>query len=297
MIKKYSIFTSFAIAGMILSACGSPAKTKKNPSEQINLTPADRFDLSHWKITLPVDEDGDRKVDGVSAENILTFSHPNFFYLDNAGGMVFVAPNNGALTENTNNTRSELRYMLRGENKKIRTSDAGNNFAIRGHKKANQFGAIGGRMDATLKVDHVARNTNEPNRKSAYSTVIGQIHAVKFKDSTKGLLYGNEPLKIIYKKWPDHDTGSVLWAYERNLAKEDPNRTDIVYPVWGNMRTNSESPGVDGVALGEEFSYTVNVHENTMYLTFESPSKPIAKFEINLADNICLLYTSPSPRD
>jgi len=54
----------------------------------------------------------------------------------------------------------------------------------------------------------------------------------------------------------------VFWNYERNLAKEDPNRTDIVTAVWGNVWTNSEDPGSAGIALGQPLSYVVNVYEN-----------------------------------
>ena len=56
-------------------------------------------------------------------------------------------------------------------------------------------------MDATLRVDHVAGN---PNKKPAYSVVVGQIHAMKYKNTSSGFGYGNEPLKIYYKKWPGH---------------------------------------------------------------------------------------------
>ena len=56
-------------------------------------------------------------------------------------------------------------------------------------------------MDATLRVDHVAGN---PNKKPAYSVVVGQIHAMTYNNTNSGFGYGNEPLKIYYKKWPGH---------------------------------------------------------------------------------------------
>ena len=98
--------------------------------------------------------------------------------------------------------------------------------------------------------------------------------------------YGNEPLKIYFKKFPDHDTGSVFWNYERNLAKEDPNRTDIAYPVWGNVWTNAEDPGNAGIPLGQSLSYVVNVYDDVMHLEFSTQGKPTKTFKINLADNI-----------
>ena len=286
MMKKISLLAQFSAIGLILSSCAGLDVPQESSVSVKASVPANSFDLSHWKITLPTDENNDGKVDTLSVKEVQAYFHPDFFYLNEAGGMVFTAPNKGALTENTSNTRSELRYMLSGEDKMISSHDNANNFAVRDHKNSHEFGAIGGRMDATLQVNHVAENTNHPEKKGAYSTVIGQIHAVKFKDRAKGLPYGNEPLKIFYKKWPHHETGSVFWTYERNLAKKDRNRTDIVYPVWGHTWKNTAPPGDSGVALGEDFSYTVNVHENTMHLTFESPTKDTVTYAINLANNI-----------
>ena len=277
--------TTALVTLMSLAICGAaPAQSK--PLKDKDLAPASQFDLSHWNITLPVDLDKDGKVDSVSVKELRKFSHPDFFYLDETGRMVFVAPNKGAKTKNTSNTRSELRYMLRGKNTRIKTHDGGNNFAVLARKDSDKFGSVGGRMDATLRVEHVALNAGHADKKAAYSAVVGQIHAVKYKSTKSGFGYGNEPLKIYYKKFPGHDTGSVFWTYERNLAKDDPNRTDIAYPVWGNTWENPADPGAAGVALGEEFSYTVNVHKNTMYLTFESPSKGTVKHQINLTNNM-----------
>jgi len=271
---------------IISSACLALSSASMANSSESLPVPASQFDLSHWNITLPIDLDGDGKVDSVTVKDLEDYSHPDFFYLDADNRMVFTAPNMGALTSNTSNTRSELRYMLRGKNKRVKTHSAANNFAVQARKDSDKFGAVGGRMDATLRVDHVAVNAGHPDKKAAYSAVVGQIHAVKYESTRSGFGFGNEPLKIYYKKFPGHGTGSVFWTYERNLAKDDPNRTDIVYPVWGNTWENPADPGSDGIMLGEDFSYTVNVHLNTMYLTFESPGHPTVRHQINLANNI-----------
>ena len=121
-----------------------------------------------------------------------------------------------------------------------------------------------------MRVDHVAVNAGDPTTKAAYSVVVGQIHATKYDSTRSGFGYGNEPIKIYYKKFPGHEYGSVFWNYERNLAKDDPNRNDLNVPVFGNGWTNMEDPGEAGIKLGEEFSYEINVYRNTMYLTFHS---------------------------
>ncbi|RGP41565.1 Mannuronate-specific alginate lyase [Altererythrobacter insulae] len=239
-------------------------------SSQEAAVPASQFEMKNWKITLPVDENGDGKPDEVGVAEMKRFHQPDFFYLNDDGHMVFAAPNKAATTVNSSNTRSELRQMLRGTNTRIGTRDAGNNFAVRARNGSDKFGAVGGKLEATLKVDHVALNAGDPTAKAAYSVVVGQIHAVKYDNTRSGFGYGNEPIKIYYKKFPDHEYGSVFWNYERNLAEDDPDRKDLSVPVFGGNWDGTQDPGEAGIALGEEFSYTINVHENTMYLTFHN---------------------------
>jgi len=252
--------------------------------------PADKFDLRYWKITLPMDANADGKVDEIGVQGLQKYSHADYFYLDEQGFLVFTAPNKATTTANSTNTRSELRQMYRGKNKKIKTHDRKNNFAIKANRRAKKFADIGGQLEATLKVKHVALNAKHSHKNPAYSVVVGQIHALKNKDDVKkgkGTGYGNEPLKIYYKKWPNHKTGSVFWTYERNLAKEDPDRTDIAYPVWGNTWDNPEDPGENGISLEQLFNYNVNVHGNIMYLTFRTtdPSQTV-KYKIDLSNNV-----------
>lgn len=253
-------------------------------------SPSDRFDLSFWKLTLPADADKDGKVDEIDVRNLKKYSHPDYFFVDENGWLVFTAPNKAATTANSTNTRSELRQMFRSINTSIGTHAPKNNFALRAHRRAKRFADIGGQLEATLRVLHVPGNARHPDRPSAFSVVVGQIHAVKDEKLIKkgsGFGWGNEPLKIFYKKWPGHDTGSVFWTYERNLARDNPERKDIAYPVWGNSWDNPDDPGDSGIALGQIFNYNVNVHGNVMYLTFRTtdPSWTV-RYQINLSDNI-----------
>ena len=253
-------------------------------------SPADKFDLRFWKLTLPTDDNGDGKVDEIRVGDLKRYSHPDFFHLNENGFLVFTAPNKGSTTANSTNTRSELRQMFRGRNTKIGTHDPKNNFALDAHPRAKQFADVGGQLEATLRVLHVPGRAKFPEKPSAFSVVVGQIHATKDDDQVRkgtGFGWGNEPIKVFYKKWPQHATGSVFWTYERNLAREHPDRTDIVYPVWGNAWDNPDDPGDDGIALGELFNYNINVHGNIMYLTFRTtdPSQTV-KYQIDLSNNV-----------
>lgn len=276
-----------------LMACSANEATQSNSPRDVAQNakvPATKFDLSQWKITLPLDDDQNGKIDEISVNKIQDYYHPDFFYLDDNGHMVFAAPNKAMTTSGSSNTRSELRHMLAGDTKKVKTKSFKNNFAIAKHTFADKFAQVGGKMEASLKVDHVALRAGHPNKNPAYSVVVGQIHAGKDQnliDNTKEMFgWGNEPIKIYYKKWPGHDTGSVFWNYERNLPKDDPNRTDIAYPVWGYTWDNPTDPGAEGIKLGEEFSYVINVHENIMYLEFTAEGKPTVNYQIDLSNNV-----------
>ena len=277
---------NICLLALTASAC-DVSQVQDSASDDSARVPASKFDLSHWSITLPLDLDGNDRADTIGVAEIQTYFHPDFFYLDDNGHMVFTSPNKATTSPTSTNTRSELRYhhSLTSEGSNGSSSLA-RNFALAAHENADAYASIGSRMEATLQVDHVSLNAGHPDKPPAYSVVIGQIHATSSGDKSAGFGYGNEPLKIFYKKWPHHDKGSVFWVYERNLPTDDPNRIDIPYVVWGKSWDDPADPGDSGIALGEVFSYTVNVHENTMHLVFESEDKGTVRHQINLADNV-----------
>ena len=138
----------------------------------------------------------------------------------------------------------------------------------------------GGKLTATLKVQHVS-TTGHADISSSYAVVVGQIHS--------GEGHENEPLKIYYKKFPGHTKGSVFWNYEINTLRDNSGRWDFSTAVWGydfsvvgtDATTEPEEPK-DGIELGEEFTYEVNVYKGMMYLTFTSENHPTVKFAKNL---------------
>jgi poly(beta-D-mannuronate) lyase len=274
------LFSSISVS-LLLTGCALPPPAS-------GVLPADVIDLSYWKITLPLEGRGGKARD-VDVGSINTFYHPDFFYANAERGIVFAAPNKAATTGGSSNTRSEFRQIMggySGDDPKAKR----NNFSLAANPNAEKFADIGGKLEATLKVDAVSVHAGYPNKPPAYSVVVGQIHA----GDDNGLLHstddafgwGNEPIKIYYKKWPNHATGSVFWSYEKNLPKNDPNRIDIAYPVWGNTWENPAEPGEQGIALGEEFSYVINVHDNIMYLTFTTKNQSDVKYEIDLSNNV-----------
>ncbi|MGF1711547.1 polysaccharide lyase family 7 protein [Vibrio kagoshimensis] len=252
--------------------------------------PADKFDMRNWKITIPSDINEDGKVDEIEGVAMMSYSHSDFFHLDKNGHLVFEVHNKAITTKNSKNARSELRQMPRGANfDNILTDGKLNQWALSSHPEADQYSAVGGTLEATLQVNHVSLHAKHPEKYPAHSVVVGQIHAKKHKDQIKaktGYGHGNEPLKIFYKKFPDQEYGSVFWNYERNLEKKDPNRADIAYPVWGNTWENPTEPGKAGIALGEDFSYRIEVKGTMMHLTFETARHNTVTYDIDLSKGV-----------
>ncbi|WP_034230057.1 polysaccharide lyase family 7 protein [Aquimarina pacifica] len=203
-----------------------------------------------WKILLG---------DGTKSKELINYENKDFFYLQNDGKtnwVVYKTPNSGITSKTSSNTRTEL------------------------HQKEYWKTETGGKLTGTLKVMHVS-TSGDPRVAASYSVVVGQIHS---NDGHK-----NEPLKICYKKFPGQEKGSVYWNYEINTEGDNSNRWDFSTAVWGydmsvvgpDATTNPEEPA-DGIALGEEFSYEVNVFEGIMYLTFTSEGHPTKTFTKNL---------------
>lgn len=197
---------------------------------------------------------------GVTEEDLTAFEHKDFFYTVIDGTrrwVVYKTPNSGVTSKNSSNTRTEL------------------------HEKREWTPEEGGNLTGTCKVMQVS-TSGDARVAASYSVVVGQIHS--------GEGHENEPLKIFYKKFPGHTKGSVFWNYEINTAGDDnKGRWDYSYAIWGNdMSVIGETKEVppqeptDGIELGEEFSYEVNVYDGIMYLTFKSKGHETKTFTKNL---------------
>ena len=245
--------------------------------------PAQNFEMRKWKINLPIpDTNPERKgkTMEVAAAQLNDaanpFSQPEWFYTDaKTGAMVFAAPNEAVTTPNSKNARSELRAML-NVTMPQGYKDPSTNFVVDAHKDAATYGSIGGRLSAALTVDHVSLSGNDAKR-GAHSVVVGQIHGSK-----------NEPLKIYYRKLPNHDKGSLFWSYEIN-PEVKKNRFDIYHDVFGtsDLSKADKNPRA-GIELGELFSYDVNIIDNIMNLTFtKNPgeaNEEVVTYKVNLAE-------------
>ncbi len=224
---------------------------KKKVAEQIRYASAVVPFFDHWNLILG---------DGSNAKQAIDFEDKDFFYTeqDEAGEwVVFKSPNAGSTHGTSNNTRTELAQLKKW-------SAASNNS-----------------LSATMKVMQVSA-TGDATVAASYSVVVGQIHSADGHE--------NEPLKIFYKKFPGHKKGSIFWHYEINTAGEDNSgRWDFSTPVWGYDfsvvgKTANQYPDEpeEGILLGEEFSYHIQVDNGVMTLQFRSEGHETKSFTKNL---------------
>lgn len=239
-------------------------------------TPASKFDLLGWTISVPVDSDGNGKSDQIKEKELAAgYSDENFFYLTEDGGMVFKAPIKGAKTsKNTTYTRSELREMMRRGNTQHKTKGVGgNNWVFSSSPAENQqaAGGVDGTLDATLKVDHVT--TTGVNWQTG-RVIIGQIHA-----------NDDEPIRLYYRKLPNHQKGSIYFAHEPRVGDEQ--WIDMIgnsLPNYWNQDAIPAEPE-DGIELGEKFSYRINVSGNTLAVTLMRPGKEDIMKEVDMTNS------------
>lgn len=244
------IFFLSVLSVAIISCSTKSSQEEANSQESNRKYPSDVIpSLDQWGIMF---------ADGETYGDLKKLEHQNYFYTvsDQADWVVYKAPNGGITSPNSHNTRTEL-----GE-------------------KARWTPESGGKLTGTLKVMHVS-TSGDARVAASYAVVVGQIH------SDDG--HENEPLKIFYKKFPGHTKGSVFWNYEINTEGDNSKRWDYSTAVWGyDMATIGTEPDAypsepeDGIELGEEFSYEVNVFEGIMYLTFKSEGHETKTFTKSL---------------
>ncbi|MDO6820326.1 polysaccharide lyase family 7 protein [Zobellia sp. 1_MG-2023] len=264
--KKTVSLTTFLVFSFFLILSGCKTETKKKDTEGApdtgkteetktvyasNVIPF--FD--DWKLILG---------NGSNVGHANNFENKDFFFTTNDGTnewVVFKTPNGGNTHGTSNNTRTELAQVKKWY-----------------PKTAND------KLTATLKVMNVSV-TGDARVAATHAVVVGQIHSADAHE--------NEPLKIFYKKFPGHTKGSVFWHYEINTAGDDNStRWDYSTAVWGNdfsvvgtdAITYPEEPK-EGIALGEEFSYEVEVVNGIMNLTFTSKGHETKTFTKNLIES------------
>lgn len=243
--------TSFTIALTLAVSSQAYATSQTN---------TDKFDLSSWTLSIPADENNDGKADQIKEKELVAgYTNPNFFTFNELGGMVFTAPIAGPKTsKNTTYTRSELREMLRKGDTSIPLQGVNHNnwvFSSIARSEQEKAGGADGTLEAILTVDHV---TTTGINWQIGRVIIGQIHA-----------NDDEPIRLYYRKMPNHEKGSIYFAHEPRKGFGDEQWYEMVGTLQPSYRDQAATPAepVDGIKLGEKFSYRINVTGDKLNVT------------------------------
>ena len=215
--------------------------------------------------------------------------------------MVFVCTVGGYKTStNTTYTRTELREMLRRGDTSISTSydpedePEGNGrlnnwaFSSIDYDDYDEFGGINGIMKATLAVNKVT--TTSSSTKQVGRTIIGQIHADD-----------NEPIRLYYHKLPGNENGAIYFAHETSKEGLDADH-EYWFNLLGNMIQDGDenieyadgyeggdivdtSNPVDGIALDEQFSYTIEVDGHVLMVSITQDDELLAYKEFYMVNS------------
>lgn len=225
-------------AGAVFSADVTGGADGSVPVLNSKAAPGANFDLTHWKLTLPINQAETHP----AAELTAGYAHPEFFFTAPAsGGMCFKAPNHGATTSGSHYSRSELREMLAPTGP---ASAPANNWIISTSPEAakRNTGAVDGTLRATLAVDHVSTTGD---RGKVGRVVVGQIHAPK-----------TEVIRLYYHKRPSDARGAVYFGTDDSATGV----TTYIPIIGAPGHLNPE----DGISLGQIWSYEISLVGRTL---------------------------------
>ena len=259
---EFSFIPSFSRSILLLLVCSIFTSSAMAQILDPELPPSGNFDLSYWKLTRPNQQE-------IAEDNLSNgFEVDGEFYTDPiTGAMVFWCPNDG-MTGGSTYPRNELREMMRMGDTSIGTQGINkNNWVFSSSTMANQeaAGGIDGIMTATVAVDHVSETSDEPFKVGR--TIVGQIHASD-----------DEPCRLYYRKLPGNTNGAIYVAHEPTTGAEQ------WYDMIGSRSDNAPDP-VDGVALGEQFSYEIKVIGNLLTVSIMREGKPDVVQEIDMTNS------------
>ena len=161
-------------------------------------TPSGNFDLSHWKLTLPLQAsgaNGGKPVEISASQLSAGYTDAQYFYAGTNGEMVFWCPVSGAKTENTEYPRTELRELIDPANDNVCWAAPGTHV-----------------LDARCRVSEVP---------SSQKVIIGQIHSYsgKAKPLIKLQFFKNR-IEALVKESPTKGKDNKLTFPEVGLDKD-----------------------------------------------------------------------------
>ena len=193
------------------------------------------IDFSNWKVTLPVDEDGNGRPDEYKPHELVNYRYQTlepvqpFMYDDTTDTSLVFFTFPEVSTTNSSYSRTELREL-------INPSNSRENWALE----------EGGEMIGTLKVDSVSENNTSSD--DYHKIIVMQIHGIISQEdmNTYGFSGNNGP-PLIKIYWKD----GYIWCHKKSLVNPATTGTDLIQPYtssnsfWTDVKDNLGFVGYD----------------------------------------------------
>lgn len=166
---------------LTLGGCGTDRETERDYQ-----APSSRYDLSHWKLTLP-----DDKASEVRSDELRGGYASRYFHLDEAGSMVFMAPSGAGSTKNSDYPRAELRELLD-------PNDDNRNWSVAGFHQLSASAQVL-RAPSTQKI------------------IVGQIHGFDARPLVK-LQWHKGQLKALIKRHPEGSNDELKHSFAAQVG-------------------------------------------------------------------------------
>lgn len=190
------------------------------------------INFSNWKITLPVDEDGNGSPDEYQPDELIDFAYQNlepvqpYMYDDVEDSSIVFYTFPDISTTNSSYSRTELRELINPEN-----------------YRENWTLLEGGEMVGRLKVEDVSENSATSD--DYHKIIVMQIHGIISQEDMQihGFSSNNGP-PLIKIYWKD----GYVWCHKKSLIDENTEGDDLLETsnnTWTDIKDNLGYVGYD----------------------------------------------------
>jgi len=266
---KSSLF--ILILGLICLGCSSSEDTDdglgpttiENPNDDGTNSPVTYADIdfTNWKVTLPVDENGNGSPDEYQPNELVNGGYRTnsaiqpYMYdnIEDPSIEFYTLP--GASTTNSSYSRTELREL-------INPSNAKDNWTL----------LEGGNLNGRLKMIDISEDNSSSSQ--YHRTIVMQIHGIISEEdmAIHGFSSNNGP-PLIKIYWKD----GFIWSHKKSLVDESTSGDDLLdtsSTVWSDIKNNMGYVGF------EAFDFKITASD--------------ARLELQLNDDTPLIYQDVS---
>ena len=266
---KSSLF--ILILGLICLGCSSSEDTDdglgpttiENPNDDGTNSPVTYADIdfTNWKVTLPVDENGNGSPDEYQPNELVNGGYRTnsaiqpYMYdnIEDPSIEFYTLP--GVSTTNSSYSRTELREL-------INPSNARDNWTL----------LEGGNLNGRLKMIDISEDNSSSSQ--YHRTIVMQIHGIISEEdmAIHGFSSNNGP-PLIKIYWKD----GYIWSHKKSLVDESTSGDDLLdtsSTVWSDIKNNMGYVGF------EAFDFKITASD--------------ARLELQLNDDAPLIYQDVS---